>query len=42
MECLYGGLETVPILGHDEPERNIRYMKLTLNPMQFVILKTAL
>ena len=41
MDCLYGGLEAVPILGHDEPERNIRYVKLTLNPMQFVILKTA-
>ncbi|HNE28335.1 MAG TPA: hypothetical protein PLW66_04170, partial [Saprospiraceae bacterium] len=41
MECLYGGLETVPILGHEEPERNIRYVNLTLNPMQFVILKTA-
>lgn len=40
MECLYGGKsETIAILGHDEPEKTIRYVKLTLNPMQFVILK---
>jgi len=41
MECLYGGLEAVPILGRDEPERNIRYVKLMLNPMQFVILNST-
>lgn len=41
MDCLYGGLESVVILGHDEPERSIRYVQLTLKPMQFVILKAA-
>lgn len=39
MDCLYGGLANVPIMGHDEPGRNLRYVELTLEPMQFVILQ---
>ncbi|MBV6441465.1 MAG: alpha-amylase [Haliscomenobacteraceae bacterium CHB4] len=41
MECLYGGLGAIPIKGHNEPSRKMRYVKLVLQPMQFVILKAS-
>jgi alpha-amylase len=39
MKFLYGKKDTVPILSHPDPNNPSLFVKLELEPMQFVILR---